>query len=108
VPVVEAVLSPVAVEPPRLKAGWVLVAGVVVVVPEPGGLKALPPRRVLDGAGDDVEVSLGLGARPENRLLPIVSVNTRIYPVSGESVTCWGGACRGTRRRRRRDEDYES
>lgn len=71
-PVVEAGLSPVEVEPPRLKAGWVLVAGVVVVVPEPGGLKALPPRRVLDGAGDDVEVSLGLGARPENRLLPEV------------------------------------
>lgn len=72
-PVVGAGLSPVAVEPPRLKAGWVWVAGVVVVVPKPGSLKVLPPRRV-DGAGDDVEVSLGLGARPENRLLPIVSV----------------------------------
>jgi hypothetical protein len=73
VPVVEAGLSPVNAEPPRLKAGWVLVAGVVEAVIDPGGLKGLPPRRVVDRASDGVEVSLGLGARPENRLLPIVS-----------------------------------
>ena len=67
------VVGAVAVEPPRLKGGWVLIAGAVAVVLEPGGLKVLPPRSVLDGAGDDVEVSLGLGPRPENRLLPMVS-----------------------------------
>jgi hypothetical protein len=104
VPVVEVDLSPVAVGPPRLKGGWVLTAGVVAVVLKPGGLKALPPRRVLGGAGDVVEVSFGLGVRPENRLLPVVSGQTSTCPLSSEDVTCWGHASRGTRRCHRRGE----
>jgi hypothetical protein len=105
VPVVVADLSPVAVEPPRLKAGGVIVAGAVAVVLEPVGLKALPPRRVLDGAGDDAEVSLGLGARPENMLLPILSGQTSTCPVSSEYVTCCSRACSGACRCRRRGKD---
>jgi len=70
VPVVEAALSPVAAEPPRLKAACVLVAGVVEVVPGAGTLNKAPPGRVLVGAGDDVEVSVGVGAREGNKGFP--------------------------------------
>jgi len=97
--------GPAAVVPPRLKVDGALVAGVVAVVLEPGGLKALPPRRVLDGAGDGAEVSVGLGARPGNRLLPMVSCQTTFYLGSSEYVTCCSRACRGPCRRRRRGKD---
>jgi hypothetical protein len=71
-------LSPVATEPPRLKADCVLVAGAVVeVVPGTGALNKLPPGRVLVGAGDDVEISLGLGAREGNKGCP-ESVSVRL------------------------------
>jgi hypothetical protein len=104
VPGVEA--GPAAVVPPRLKADGVLVPGVVVVVLEPGGLKALPPRRVLDGAGDGVEVSVGLGgARLGNRLLPMVSCQAIFYLGSNEYVTCCGRAGRGPCCRCRRGKD---
>lgn len=101
----EVEAGPAAVVPPRLKADWVLVPGVVAVALEPGGLKALPPRRVLDGAEDGAEVSVGLGAEPGNRLLPTVSYQTTFYLGSSECVTCRGRTCGCRRRRRRRGKD---
>lgn len=103
--VVEA--SPVAVVPPRLKVDGVLVAGAVAVVLEPGSLKALP-LRVLGGAGDGVEISVGLGARPGNRLPPMAPCQTTFCLGSSEYVTCSGHTCRGPCRCRRRAKDWGS
>ena len=94
-PVLVVEAGPVAVVLPRLKVDGILIPGVVAVVPEPGSFKVLPPKRVLDGAGDGAEASVGLGAEPGNRLPPMVSCQTKICLGSSECVTCCSRTCRG-------------
>jgi hypothetical protein len=87
-PVVETVLSPVEVAPPRLKGGWVLGAWVVAVALVPGGLNKLAPGSELGWAGVCVEVSAGLDPRPANRLVPPpMTWGIRLALVQGERTS---------------------